>query len=184
LPPKPVTAFSLRLAAGTDRAALAKRIDKLPYLSTYDPADRLREFEDTFALLRSIIGGCVGIAVVIATSSIFNAMSATVRERVPEIGLRRAVGATRSQIFLQFLIEAVALGVVGSLAGTIAATILGSGQERIAQRLGWSGIFMPTPGIVVLACAACVAGSALAGALPARAAARLQPVESLRRRTM
>jgi putative ABC transport system permease protein len=117
------------------------------------------------AILALIIGG-VGVAAVMLLS---------VRERGREIGLRRAVGARRSDIQLQFLLEAAVLAGAGSIAG-VAAGLVATTAVSVLGR--WDVVFSwPAATIGVLA--ATILGFAV-GVIPAARAVRLQPVAALR----
>ncbi|HWE62472.1 MAG TPA: FtsX-like permease family protein, partial [Chloroflexota bacterium] len=114
----------------------------------------------------SLLVGAVGVA---------NIMVIAVLERRSEIGLRRALGATRGHIRTQFLAEAVLLaglgGAVGVAAGSLATAVyaVSKGWMTTVPAVAWGGGF-----------AAALAIGALAGFLPARSAARLAPTEALR----
>ncbi len=119
----------------------------------------------SMGLLAIIVGG-IGIA---------NVMSISVIQRSSEIGIRRALGHTRSTIALQFIFEAIVVGVLGGVLGvTVGVAAIGVGVA-IA---GWVFTLQPmlVPGGIVLA----VVISVFAGMYPAVRAARLEPLETLR----
>ena len=119
----------------------------------------------SMGLLAIIVGG-IGIA---------NVMSISVIQRSSEIGIRRALGHTRSTIALQFIFEAIVVGVLGGILGvTVGVAAIGVGVG-IA---GWVFTLQPllVPGGIVLA----VVISVFAGLYPAVRAARLEPLETLR----
>jgi len=118
-----------------------------------------------FAVITLIVGG-VGI---------MNIMLATVSARIREIGIRKAVGATRIEIELQFLVEAVLISLVGGIIGTLIGVAI-----PLSLRL-FTDIYVPVPfmAAVISIAVSCFVGI-LFGTLPARLAARLDPIESLR----
>ena len=119
----------------------------------------------SMGLLAIIVGG-IGIA---------NVMSISVIQRSSEIGIRRALGHTRSTIALQFIFEAIVVGVLGGMLGvTVGVAAIGVGVTVA----GWVFTLQPllVPGGIVLA----VVISVLAGLYPAVRAARLEPLETLR----
>jgi putative ABC transport system permease protein len=102
-------------------------------------------------------------------------MLIAVRERIREIGLRRAVGATAQDVLVQFILEALLIGAVGGLVG------LGLGliAAVVAAQLGeWSLVL--SSGSALLAIGVSTVVSVLFGAYPARRAARLDPTVALR----
>jgi putative ABC transport system permease protein len=117
-----------------------------------------------------------GVSVVVGGVGTMNIMLASVERRTTEVGLRRAVGARRGDIFWQFLLEALVLGLAGSSLGVLG----GIGLPVLARAL------FPTAQIVVSALSAVMAFgftcvvTAVFGILPAARAARLDPVEALR----
>jgi putative ABC transport system permease protein len=118
-----------------------------------------------FAIITLIVGG-VGI---------MNIMLATVSTRIREIGIRKAVGATRIEIEMQFLIEAVLISLVGGLVGTLLGLAV-----PFSMRF-FTNTYVPLPILAAfIAVAVSCSVGVLFGTLPARLAARLDPIESLR----
>jgi len=104
-----------------------------------------------------------------------NIMLVSVTERTREIGLRQALGARRSQVRDQFLVEAVLLCVFGGVAGIVA----GAGVAlAVAESLGWPVTITPQAVLMALAFAAAV--GITFGYYPANKASRLDPIEALR----
>jgi len=116
-----------------------------------------------------------GISLIVGGIVIMNIMLVSVVERTREIGVRRAIGATRSNIRMQFLTEAVLL----SLGGGIVGVILGSGIAKAISTFGP----LPTlvkPSLVIAGLLISVVTGVLAGVFPALRASKLPPVEALR----
>ena len=129
--------------------------------------------------LTIFLGGIAGISLAVGGIGIMNIMLTTVTERTREIGLRKAIGARRRDILLQFLVESMVLsllgGVIGVIVGWLIAHLIGSVQ------LGGNAI-KPVVGLdsVLLATLFSMAVGLFFGIYPATRAARLQPVEALR----
>jgi putative ABC transport system permease protein len=116
------------------------------------------------------------ISLVVGGIGIMNIMLVSVRERTREIGVRRALGATRQDILLQFLIEALVLATLGGLVG------LGTGAGLVAlvQKLAPDVPLKLSPWIAAVAFGASFVVGIVSGVMPARRAAGLDPVEALR----
>jgi putative ABC transport system permease protein len=121
------------------------------------------------------VGAIGGISLVVGAIGILTMMWIAVGERTREIGLMRAIGATRRQVRLLFLSEAAALAALGGVAGLLGG--LGAGA---ALRLAIPGLPVETPLAFVAAALVVAAATGLAaGALPAQRAARLDPIDAL-----
>jgi putative ABC transport system permease protein len=131
--------------------------------------------QETANILSYLLAGIAGISLIVGGIGIMNIMLVTVTERTREIGIRKALGATRTNILLQFLIEAMVLCLVG---GTI-GILLGAGAAALlASIAGWS---TPLSISAVLLAFGFSAGVGLVfGLLPARKAAGLDPIAALR----
>jgi putative ABC transport system permease protein len=123
----------------------------------------------------SLFLGLGAVALLIAGVGIANVMLMSVLERRSEIGLRRALGATRGHVAVQFLTEALLLSLLGCMGGVAAGAALTIG---FALYQGWSVVVPPSA--VGAAVAAAIGIGAVAGIYPAARAARLAPTDALR----
>jgi putative ABC transport system permease protein len=127
---------------------------------------------DLFAYLLASIAG---ISLIVGGIGIMNIMLVTVTERTREIGIRKALGATRLNILMQFLVEAMILCLIGGAVGILLGTGIATAMTKV---VGWQTIISPAAiGIAFLFSAGI---GLLFGILPARKAARLDPIEALR----
>jgi putative ABC transport system permease protein len=117
------------------------------------------------------------VALGVSGIGIMNVMLVTVNERTSEIGLRKAVGATRREVLAQFLLEAALMSGAGAIVGAAAAVML---TLAVAPLLP-AGLSVPISGVsIALALVVSCGTGVLFGYLPARRAAHLQPTEALR----
>ncbi|KJF48186.1 MULTISPECIES: ABC transporter permease [Bacillus] len=127
------------------------------------------------SVMTTIIGSIAGISLLVGGIGVMNIMLVSVTERTREIGIRKALGATRTQILVQFLIESVVLTLIGGLLGI--ALGLG-GASLVSLFAGW-------PSLVSwqIVCGGVLFSMLIGiifGLIPANKAARLDPIESLR----
>ncbi len=123
-----------------------------------------------------VLGGIAGISLLVGGIGIMNIMLVTVTERTREIGIRKAIGASRRSIILQFLIEASVICAIGGIIGIL----LGFLGTLIAAKLLLKMLFLPGEGITIGAFAFSVVLGIIFGLYPAIKASGLQPVEALR----
>jgi putative ABC transport system permease protein len=138
------------------------------------PSDALTAQADAKGALDTLFLGLGAVALLVAAIGVANIMVISVLERRSEIGLRRALGATRSQIRAQFLAEAILL----SLAGAAAGVILGAAATAVYARGHGEPAVIPPEAWVGGLAAALLIGT-LAGLLPAIRAARVSPTQAL-----
>src|SRR6476469_6239592 len=138
-------------------------------------ADFLNTLGETTQVFTYLLSGIAAVSLLVGGIGIMNIMLVSVTERTREIGVRKALGATRRNILLQFLIEAVVLcclgGIVGILLGATGATLM-------SRTAGWNT--QVSPAAVGLAFAFSALVGVLFGVWPARRAASLDPIIALR----
>jgi putative ABC transport system permease protein len=138
-------------------------------------SDFLATLGETTQVFTLLLAGIAAVSLLVGGIGIMNIMLVSVTERTREIGIRKALGATQANILLQFLIEAMVLCILGGIVGIT----LGIGAAIIMQRaFQWQmavGI-----GSVVIAFVFSAAVGVAFGVWPARRAAKLDPIESLR----
>lgn len=128
-----------------------------------------------FNIVTSLLVGIGSISLIVAGIGIMNIMLVTVTERTHEIGIRKAVGARRSDIFVQFITEAISLCVMGGFLGTTLSFVVCYFIRKYSS-------LSPTitPAAVLLSVGVCFAVGVLFGVAPAIRAARQNPIEALR----
>ncbi len=140
------------------------------------PEQLLEQQRETQRIFDVVMASIAGISLLVGGIGIMNIMLATVLERTREIGIRRALGARRSDIRRQFLIEAFTISLCGGLVGIAAGFAL---AWSISTWSGWPFAWSVTaPAVAVVVCALVGIGF---GLYPAMKAARLDPIEALSR---
>jgi putative ABC transport system permease protein len=166
--PAQVAAVQAVLAATADPAAPQD-------VAITNPADALTARADASAAFQGLFLGLGAVALLVGGIGIANVMVIAVLERRGEIGLRRALGASRAHVGVQFVAEAVLLAAAGGSAG---AVLGGFATTVYAAARHWSAV-VPMPVLLAAVAIALVVG-AVAGLYPALRAARLAPAEALR----
>ena len=131
---------------------------------------------EVLSTLSYLLAATSVISLIVGGIGIMNIMLVSVTERTREIGLRMAVGGRRRDIMRQFLVEAVALCLLGGLIGIVDRRRRG-GSRRLYARIGR---FVVCPSVIALAMAAAAATGIFFGFFPARRAAHLNPIDALR----
>jgi putative ABC transport system permease protein len=147
----------------------------------------VRDLADAITLLKGITGALslflslmAAISLLVGGVGIMNIMLVTVSERTREIGLRKAVGATKSSIRLQFLFESALLTLIGGLAGILTGTFFAYIVSLVANALGYEWAFVVSPISIILAVGVSIITGLVFGLYPAFKASKLDPIEALR----
>jgi ABC-type antimicrobial peptide transport system permease subunit len=151
-----------------DDFSVRSTVQALEILTTI--TDVLKYFLTSIAAISLLVGG-VGI---------MNIMLVSVKQRIWEIGLRQAVGAKKSDIILQFLIESVFITFSGGIAGIILGAMVSFLASLIIRHLGYDWQFSLPIQSVLLAAGIAIAIGLIFGMYPARKAGRVSPMEALR----
>jgi putative ABC transport system permease protein len=162
-------------SAEAARAVVLRATDGAP-LEVIVPREILRQRERTQRIFNVVTGAIAAISLLVGGIGIMNIMLASVAERTAEVGVRRALGASRRDVAAQFLVESSLLTGAGGLAGAL----LGVFGSVVIQRLaGWPTALSPL--MLAAALLAAVAIGVGFGFYPAWRAAQLEPMEALRR---
>jgi putative ABC transport system permease protein len=138
-------------------------------------ADIIATFEGVARTMTLLLGGIAAVSLLVGGIGIMNIMLVSVTERTREIGIRKAVGATRRDILSQFLVESLVLSVTGGVIGLL----LGMGGSRLISSLaGWATLI--SPGSLLMAVGFAAAVGIFFGIYPAQRAAGLDPIVALR----
>ncbi len=172
----------LKLRGDVDAKAFAKQLSKefvdrhgVEDVTVFSQEDLLKVVDDILSLITTAIVGLASISLIVGGIGIMNIMLVAVSERTKEIGLRKALGATRANILLQFITESAFISLIGGAIGVgIVAAIapITDAKANLPIVIDWQSIFMATGfslGVGVIF-----------GLLPAIRAARKDPIEALR----
>jgi putative ABC transport system permease protein len=155
-------------------AVLASLHEKKDY-EIVVPLELLKQSEETQRIFNIVMVLIAGISLLVGGIGIANIMLATITERTREIGIRRALGAQRRDIVIQFLTETVAIAAVGGLLGSLFAVIAIDGIVRLT---GWKAMIEPHY-VAISLLISCTVGIVF-GIFPARRASLMDPIKALR----
>jgi putative ABC transport system permease protein len=166
--------------SGAETAALVRGLLERLHAGAADyelvvPEALLAESRQTQRLFNVVMGCIAGISLLVGGIGIMNIMLATVLERTREIGVRRAVGARRSDIRFQFVVESFAISLIGGLAGVAVGVAI---ARAVAAYAGWQTVV--TGGAILLATGVAMTVGLASGIYPAARAAALDPIDALR----
>lgn len=138
-------------------------------------SEMLDSLNEQIAMMSGMLGGIAGISLLVAGVGVMNIMLVSVTERTREIGIRKSLGADKSVIMRQFVIEAAVTsslgGLIGILIGCVATTAVGAAVGINAT---------PTPAAIIISFSVSVGIGLLFGYMPASRAANLNPIDALR----
>lgn len=155
--------------------ALSRRHNWIGDYELVIPEELLKQSQRTQRIFNIVMGAIAGISLLVGGIGIMNIMLATVTQRTREIGIRRAVGASKRDILGQFLIECLIISVIGGLIGVILGVGLGRAITFYAK---WTTIVSMKAIIMAFGISAGI--GIIFGMYPARKAAELDPIDALR----
>ena len=165
---------------GMNTGPLARMIEEnITQVLAVTGAEYDDQFGSALAIFNTIILSVALISVVVGGLSVINTMTMSVAERTREVGIKRAIGASRGRIMRELLSEAAIIGLIGGLLGLASGAVFVYGANQIGQASG-TVLFLLTPWIAISAVAFSAALGTVAGALPAWNASGLDPIEALR----
>lgn len=144
--------------------------------NVYNMGSILETVQSVYNILGYLLGGIGGISLVVGGVGIMNIMLVSVTERTREIGIRKAIGAQKGDIIVQFLIESVVLSLMGGFIGII----LSAGILGIVNMFAADYHFAITIGVALVAVGFSIGVGILFGIYPANKAAKLKPIDALR----
>lgn len=154
---------------------LLKKYGSTDDFKVFNQTDLLTTVSSTTNTLTMMLGGIASISLFVGGIGIMNIMLVSVTERTREIGIRKAIGAKRRNILIQFLIESVVLSVLGGIIGIL----MGFFVSNLLTRFAKLSISI-SPNVVLLSFSFAMAVGVIFGMYPANKASKLKPIDALR----
>lgn len=169
-------------SSGSDKTrvseALKQKLDPFPQVKVRDQADYKELVQGQIKVLLYMIYGLLGLAIIIAILGVINTLALSVVERTREIGLMRAIGASRRQIRRMIRLESIVIAVFGALVGLVLGLAWGVTAQRLLSDSGLEVLEIPWNTVVTVVIASAVVGL-LAALLPALRASRMNVLAAI-----
>lgn len=144
------------------------------YFSVSTQSSMLDAMDDISSTLTLLLGGIASISLIVGGIGVMNVMLVSVTERTKEIGIRKSLGAKKTDILMQFLIESLVLSVLGGMLGVV----LGIGIGNVVGNFGYA--FSASIDIILISFSSSALIGLIFGIFPAYRAACLKPIDALR----
>ena len=183
--PRSVDSFEVAAAEGGDLTAAQTELGEILYnrfnkdkeaFTIYNISDAVDEIDSITGTLSLLMGSVAGISLLVGGIGIMNIMLVSVTERTREIGIRKAIGATRRNILAQFLMESLMISLLGCAIGVAVSWVV----LRVASFAVDSMTFSLAPQVVVLSAVFAIIIGVVFGMYPANKAAKMKPIDALR----
>ncbi len=159
--------------------------DAYNIFETWTAKKEIKNVEKVSMIIKGLLGGVASIALIVGGVGVMNIMLVSVTERTWEIGLRKAVGARRRDILIQFLMESAAISVAGGIVGILMGVLFGIGGAKLFSTFVAKGTDWPSvvsfQSVIVATSVSFIIGVVF-GLYPANRASKLMPTEALRQK--
>lgn len=148
--------------------------------SIMDPREAIDILKTVTNALSFFLAAIAGISLLVGGMGVMNIMLASINERIREIGLRKAIGARRGDIVIQFLLESMSITILGGIVGVIIGAMVSFLVSVVAKYLGYNWDYIVTTNSIIIGMGVAVIIGFIFGIYPAQRAAKLDPIEALR----
>ena len=148
--------------------------------SVMDPREAIDILKTVTNALKFFLAAIAGISLLVGGMGVMNIMLASINERIREIGLRKAIGARKGDIILQFLLESMSITILGGIVGIAIGAAVSFLVAVIARYLGYNWDYVVTPSSAIIGIGVAVLMGFIFGIYPAQKASKLDPIEALR----